>query len=714
MRKILFIGCLLFVKQAICQSSEPVIWLQNNSGIVEDNSGSVTLWENQIIGDVNGYGDATSDTSAEGAEQSQETYPGKVNVAFVNNLSHMDINDSNKYIVDNEFSVFYVGKTGDVGSVAVLLGNFRVDNGNWGTCSGVRFTRKNKGELAIQYGRPSYKQIVLNTLPEDEFFFFGFSVDATGSYRYFDNSSPNIKTGTLDGSILQNNDDMIMNLARQADADYTYFHTEVAEVSVYDEKLSETEFQNEFDRLSADYSEIVKKEFTVSQVVPSSRVDISKTDNIAITFSQEVDVNSVLPKVYVNKSNVEYPGTWNVSSSTTLSFTPDSDWPYASLITVKLNENLVSTDNVALGLPKFKEYNFIVESENNFGGVENITVPYVALVDHPQVGHTLPMKLNLPVDRSNKVPVHIWVHGGGWSGGSLSSSVADTSPHGAYLAKNLGIATLGISYRCHGSNGNFTLAMEDVAAAYQWAVDHADTYNFDMTKVFFSGGSAGTPLAALSAQRFSSTIGFIGFNGVYDFVNDQGSFGQWNGYGQENPSAEANSAIFQLRANPPATILMHGDADTTILLSQSTLFSDKIVAEGGDAETIVYPGEVHAFFNLNQPEYEDVLYEMANFIQDQLNISNSLSIGGINIESSLGTVLKNPISQGEYIMIELNIEAEVVHTQFVNSIGQTVLHNDIYLNSKELAISTDNLSSGIYMLKISTKNYSINKKIIIQ
>lgn len=196
-KTILIISCFLFVKQAICQTSQPVIWYQNNKGIVEDASGSVTLWENQIVGNVAGYGDATSQTSAEGGEQSQETYPGKVNVAFVNNLSHMDINDSNKYIADNEFSVFYVGKTGDVGSVAVMFGNFRVDNGNWGTCSGMRFTRKNKGELTIQYGRPSYKQIVLNTLPEDEFFFFGFSVDATGSYRYFDNTSPDGKNRNL-------------------------------------------------------------------------------------------------------------------------------------------------------------------------------------------------------------------------------------------------------------------------------------------------------------------------------------------------------------------------------------------------------------------------------------------------------------------------------------------------------------------------------------
>ncbi|MEP4723858.1 MAG: alpha/beta hydrolase, partial [Lentilitoribacter sp.] len=191
--------------------------------------------------------------------------------------------------------------------------------------------------------------------------------------------------------------------------------------------------------------------------------------------------------------------------------------------------------------------------------------------------------------------------------------------HGTYLAENLGVATLGISYRCQGSNGSFTLAMEDVDAAYQWAVANAATYNFDMTKVFFSGGSAGSPLAALAAQRYDAAVGFIGFNGMYDFVNDNGSWGQGNGYGQEDPSAEANSPIFQLRDVPPATIMMHGDADTTIPYTQSTLFEDAINNNGGIAETVIYPGEVHAFFNLNQPEYQDVLFEMANFISDVLD-----------------------------------------------------------------------------------------------
>ncbi|WP_221409485.1 MBG domain-containing protein [Marinoscillum furvescens] len=610
----LFILAILCVQVVlIAQSSDTLLWLKNNHGIIEDGNGAVTRWENAV-----GSGDAVQPDPSLAGEQMQETYPGKVNVGFSKNGSHMTIEGSNAYTADNTFSVFYVGKTGDVGSVAVMFGNFRVENNNWGTCSGVRFTRKGNGDMTIQYGRPTYKQIVLNNLPENAFFFFGFSLDASGNYKYFDNTSSIIKTGTLDGTIHQNDDDHLINLARQGDGNYTYFHTEMAELMMFGEPFSTSEMEQAHARLAADYPEVIRSDFEVTEVFPTDRTHLGVSESIRMTFNQNVDFNSTLPKVYINKSTTEAPGSWTLTASNELTYTPGENWPHGALVTIELDENLKSTDGVGLGVAKRSEYNLIVSSATTFG-VDTVVLSPMATVDYPQAGHKLPMYLVVPEDRTEKVPVHIWVHGGGWSGGSLASSVASYSPHGTYLAENLGVATLGISYRCKGSNGTFTLAMEDIDAAYQWAVANAATYNFDMSKVFFSGGSAGSPLAALAAQRYDGTVGFIGFNGIYDFVNDSGSWGQGNGYGQEDPSAEANSAIFQLSDTPPPAIMMHGDADNTIPHTQSVLFADAINNQGGIAETVIYPGEVHAFFNLNQQEYQDVLYEMARFMTGVLD-----------------------------------------------------------------------------------------------
>lgn len=672
--------------------SDMLVWLKNNDGIVEDNSGSVIKWENQI----GNNGDATQSNSALGGEQRQETYPGKVNVGFVNGGSFLELEGSNNYFSDDSFSVFYVGKVGDVSSVASLFGNFRVDNNSWNTCSGLRFTRKGNGDLAFQYGRPAYKQIVLNNLPEDEFFFFGFSLDNSGNYTYFDNSSTILKTGVIDGTILHNSDNHIFNLANQANGSFTYSHTEIAELLVYGDEFSIADIEGVQNWLSAEYPELVKSDFMVDEVLPSGRTDLGVSEDIKISFTQNIDGSSSYPKVYVNKSSSQASGSWTLSSPNELTFNYSGNWPQGALVTVELDAALKSTGGISLDVATRSEYNFIVDTGVDFG-LQKVTLSPMATVDFPQNGHQLPMNLVLPANRSQKVPVHIWVHGGGWSGGTAASSVASSSPHGDYLAKNLRVATLGISYRCQGSSGSFTLAMEDIDAAYQWAVANANTYNFDMTKVFFSGGSAGSPLAALAAQRYSSAIGLIGFNGMYNFVEDDNSFGQGNGYGQETPSANANSAFYQLRNNPPAAIFMHGDNDTTIPLSQSTLFTSEIISNGGDAETVVYPGEPHAFFNLGRQEYEDVLYEMANFIEDLINSGSNQRFNNENEVSELSTKNKElecyPIPANDILFVE-NVKGN--HISIYDLSGNLVI-NLPNTGQKQLNISV--LENGFYILK---------------
>lgn len=604
----LIIGAFILLSTFKVSGQDTLLWLKNNQGIVEDVNGSVTLWENQIEEN----GDATQSVSALGGEQLQEAYPGKVNVGFVNDGSHLTLDGSNAYFSDNSFSVFYVGKIGDVGTDATLLGNMKPD-GDWDNSAGIRFVRRSNGNMTFQYGAPNQFIRWLNIIPEDEYFFFGFSMESNGDYKYFDNTTPILKTGNISQTIVYGTDDLDLNLHHLLTGPVTYDQTEVAELLIFDDAFNETGFVEVREWIAQNYPELIQTDFTVREVLPASRVDITNTQDITVTFTQNIDASSVYPEIVVDKGAVQVSGSWTLSAPNQLTFSNNNPWPYGALVSLELDDNLKSTEDVALDVGTRSSYKFIVESEE-YLGLENVLISPMATVDFPIVGHVLPLKLVLPTVRDEKIPVHIWVHGGGWSGGTQAESAAVSSPHEDYLAENLGIATLGIAYRCNGSNGNFTLAMEDIDAAYQWMLDNAEIYNFDTDKVFFSGGSAGTPLAALASQRYPSVIGFIGFNGMYDFVNDNNSFGQGNGYGQETPSAAANSAIFQLRENPPATIMMHGDADTTIPLSQSTLFEDAINAAGGQAETVIYPGEPHAFFNIGQKEYEDVLYEMAGFM----------------------------------------------------------------------------------------------------
>ena len=580
-----------------------VLSLENAKGIVADNLGSVTLWENQI----DGYGNATQSDTNLGAEESQETYPGKTTVLFNKDGSFLELEGSNTYISDNSYSVFYVGKAENevTGKPASLLGNYDM-SGGFSNCKGIRFVRLQDGKIGFDYGRPNYTRVNIgsNEIPAEDYFFFGFSMDASGNYQYFDSTSPIITTGTITNTMQINSGvDLKFNIFEEVAGAQTYNHTEVVEVTMYDGALDTTTFQNEYNRLSTEYAELLTADFSVTDVLPTNRINLGRNENIVIEFNQDVEViTSNYPKVYVNKSATETDGTWVLSPSNVLTFTPDVNWPAGAFVSVQIQETLKSADDVVIGLAQGDSYSFIVEAENVFDFDNTIEIEAIATVDFPIVGHKLPLKLTTPIIDENtteKFPVHIWVHGGGWSGGSPETSNAANSPHRDYLAENLGIATLSISYRCSGSSGTFSLAREDVQTAYDWALANAETYNFDMTKVFFSGGSAGAPLAALAAEE-NNVLGFIGFNGIYDFVNDAGDFGTNNSYKQNVPSEVFNSPINQLTDTPTATILMHGDADTTIDLRQSTNFTDAITAKGGDGVTVVYPGEKHAFFNLGK------------------------------------------------------------------------------------------------------------------
>jgi acetyl esterase/lipase len=699
-----------------CSAEELLLWLENNQGIVENSEGSVIRWENQIA--LNG--DATQNNAELGGEQMEETYPGKVNVGFNKNGSFLGLVGSSAYFSDGTFSVFYAGKTGDVNKLASLFGNMKAEDDQFEEYSGFRFVRQDNGDIAFQYSSPSWTQIILNQLPEDEFFFFGFTLNATGEFKYFDNILEEVVTGTIGNAIVHSDRDVNLNLVLKYDGSATYDHTEVAEMMVYDNFMSDTRFQEMKESYAISYPELVTSSFEIAQVTPVNRTELLIADPISIVFSNEMEQPVYdYPSITLNKSTLPVVGNWSVTAPNTISFTSDQDWPYGALVKVVINPLLKSIDDVNISIAARSVYNFIVETEDNYV-VEEVIIPTVTTRNEGT--HNIPGELVIPLGVDKKVPLHFWIHGGGWSGGTLTESFSSKSPHADYLAKHLGVATMGVAYRTKGSEGNFTQAMIDIDAAYQWALANAKTYNFDMSKVIFSGGSAGAPLAALAAQRYSSTQAFVGFNGIYNFKEDElSNFGGGNGYGQEDPTPEANSAYYQLSFPAPATLLLHGTADTTINIGQSTSFADLVANEGGISKMVEYQDEPHAFFNSKKQAYEDVLYEMVTFLTSlglTGNTNNSLipPVGLVEIKNTAlnawleSTALPDPTNASKN-EVRLNIgysNSNVTYWNFVES-PETGWYNiltesgdylqltnivDVQNNTTGLALRTTSSGSG--------------------
>ena len=135
-------------------------------------------------------------------------------------------------------------------------------------------------------------------------------------------------------------------------------------------------------------------------------------------------------------------------------------------------------------------------------------------------GYDIPIKIMLPDNATEKSPVFFFVHGGGWNGGTETAVPKASVPNDAsYLCDRMGIIYVGLAYRCKGNKGTFALAIEDLEASITWFLSRANEYNADVSRIGFGGGSAGTTLSAILAQRTPNCKLYVGSEGMYNIVD---------------------------------------------------------------------------------------------------------------------------------------------------------------------------------------------------
>ncbi|WP_228853024.1 alpha/beta hydrolase fold domain-containing protein [Aegicerativicinus sediminis] len=352
-----------------------------------------------------------------------------------------------------------------------------------------------------------------------------------------------------------------------------------------------------------------------------SGVSADYSKPLSITFNQPVDKSSLNEIIVTSGGSSRQPiggnfqilrGIWIVSQDAKIiTFRPSKDFVGGMLISITLTEKFRSLEG-----NHFKNgkdiISFITDNGNEFG-IDTITIDTLKIED----GNVIPLIISLPKN-ANKIPVLIFVHGGGWTGGTATQSFAalPTGHASTYLTNKLGVTVVGVAYRCKGSNGNFTKAKQDVEDAIQFIKTNAKKYNLDTSRMGLSGESAGAPLSALIAQEDPDIKYYIGINGIYDFENNNiGQFGPGNDFGQQIPSTTANSAISHIRPNPPTTMLIHGNKDITISHIQSEKFNQAVISVGGQSEIRIYDGQPHWEFYMPGGKYEiSTLYQIKEFL----------------------------------------------------------------------------------------------------
>jgi acetyl esterase/lipase len=225
------------------------------------------------------------------------------------------------------------------------------------------------------------------------------------------------------------------------------------------------------------------------------------------------------------------------------------------------------------------------------------------------------LDLYLPRDVSSPNPTLLYIHGGGWTGGSKESSVLTFLP---YLEK--GWSVVNVEYRL-ARVSLAPAAVEDCLCALRWVIHNAKTYNFDTNNLVVTGNSAGGHLALTTGMlpvsagldrecpgpeqlKVSAIVNWYGIADVEDLLdgpNMKTYAVTWlSSMENRRDIARRVSPIHYVRAGLPPIITIHGDADPTVPYSHAVRLHEALEKAGVPNARVTIPGGRHGGFNREQ------------------------------------------------------------------------------------------------------------------
>jgi acetyl esterase/lipase len=269
---------------------------------------------------------------------------------------------------------------------------------------------------------------------------------------------------------------------------------------------------------------------------------------------------------------------------------------------------------------------------------------------------SLLLDLYLPTTQfSRPLPVVIFIHGGGWIEKSK-----EYCP-GELFAKE-GFAMACINYR-YSSQAIFPAQIHDVKTAVRWLRKNAARYNLDSERFGALGDSAGGHLSALLAtsagvtslegktdgEKISSAIQAVGdFYGPTDFTKFPRAFEKYptsevvaknegkpwlimtevvykllgGPVSKRLELAKLANPITYLDKNDPPFLVVHGELDNIVPISQSDLLVKALKEKGVEVEYIRDPKLGHSYQGQNKEPFDSKLFEITiNFFTRHLKYS---------------------------------------------------------------------------------------------
>jgi acetyl esterase/lipase len=321
-------------------------------------------------------------------------------------------------------------------------------------------------------------------------------------------------------------------------------------------------------------------------------------------------------------------------------------------------------------LPKFAQKNLIQVDQNQDGSIsldehlkfltrkkkaanskeESIQIlsnlPYA---DNQNPRQTLDLILPSNKVAKKKLPLIVWIHGGGWKNGDKKSGL---SPHRIpALVKTGRYIGATIAYRLSGE-AQWPAQIHDCKAAIRWLRGNADQYGIDPERIAVWGSSAGGHLVSMLGvtNRVKNLEGSIGkhldqssqVQAVVNYygpcsllqMNDHPSKIDHNAPGspesqligspiqQSKKKARQASPLHHVTADDASIIHFHGTDDPLVPAHQSTLFHRALKDKGVPSTLITLKGGGHSMpstFTQSKviPFLDFILYQKGKSLSDQ-------------------------------------------------------------------------------------------------
>jgi len=214
-------------------------------------------------------------------------------------------------------------------------------------------------------------------------------------------------------------------------------------------------------------------------------------------------------------------------------------------------------------------------------------------------------------DATTPQPTVIFIHGGGWVGGSKETSQMALMP---WL--EMGWNVVNIEYRL----GRISLApaaVEDCLCALRWVAAHAKEYHIDTGRLVVTGESAGGHLALTTGMipesagldrecpgvplpKVAAIVNWYGITDVVDLLDgaNQKSYAvAWLGsMPNREEIARRVSPLTYVRSDLPPTLTIHGDADPTVPYTHALRLTEALSKADVPNQLLTIPGGHHGGF----------------------------------------------------------------------------------------------------------------------